>query len=209
MTYENYNRLKKEGVFVGIDEVGRGPLAGPVTVCAVLAAKRLLTLSFFPKIKDSKQLNPQKRRKIFENLNILRKRGEILFSISSVGVRVIDRVGINRAIRIAVARCLSKISLAPSEVTILLDGGLRAPKKYLFQETITGGDEKEALIALASIVGKVLRDEKMERLAQRVPWYGFDKHKGYGTEEHRRLLRRYGISSFHRKKFVRKIFRHS
>jgi ribonuclease HII len=189
--------------FVGIDEAGRGPLAGPVSVGAVLAPIRLLLLPYFEKVRDSKKLSPQKRREIFYRLQEESKKGNIVYAHSLVGSCGIDRDGITASIRCAIARTLKKLL----ETLILLDGGLRAPRVFSFQETIIRGDEKESLIALASIVAKVKRDEKMERLSEQYPQYGFELHKGYGTTLHRKLIKKHNPSPIHRISFLGNILK--
>jgi len=164
---------------IGIDEVGRGPLAGPVAVGAVCIYaehyKRVAKL--FPVIKDSKKLTAKLRnewsKKIFEAETLEYLSCEVSF----VSPSVIDKKGLSYAIRTALENALNAIPHDVSETRVLLDGGLRAPAHYLNQETIIKGDEKELAIALASIVAKVARDKKMVALAKKFPEYGFEKHK--------------------------------
>ena len=193
---------------IGIDEVGRGPLAGPITVAAVAA---MGSTKFLKNIKDSKKLSRVKREEWNEKI-----RGKCMYAISSVGPVVIDRIGISRAAKIAVARCLNKLTtrytLNPARSAggayrfgVVLDGGLYAPKTYAHQETIIKGDERHPLIAAASIVAKVHRDASMRRLHKEFPLYGFDHHKGYGTAMHRRLLKMHGPCSIHRRSFCANI----
>ena len=191
--------------FAGIDEAGRGPLAGPVAVGIVLARERNPALSFFKEVKDSKQLSSQKRLLVYEGLKGAKERGEISFAVSLVGSETIDRVGINNAVKTAVKRCLLRLACDNGKTRVLLDGGLRAPREFIFQETIIRGDEKEALIALASIVAKVTRDRKMERFSARYPNYFFDEHKGYGTDLHRKLIRRYKPCAIHRMTYLKRV----
>ena len=123
-----------------------------------------------------------------------------------VGPRVVDREGLTRATSVAIARALRR--LVPddaTEVLVLLDGGLRAPARYTNQATIIKGDEKEPLIALASVVAKVMRDEKMRTLSYQYPQYGFEGHKGYGTSAHYKAIKKYGISDSHRKSFLTRL----
>jgi ribonuclease HII len=103
------------------------------------------------------------------------------------------------------AECLKKIKAAEIECEILLDGSLKAPKEFLLQKTIIKGDEKHYQISLASIAAKVLRDRKMEQLSAQYPEYGFEIHKGYGTLEHRKTIKKYGPSKVHRKSFLKNI----
>lgn len=210
--------MDKIKYIIGIDEVGRGPLAGPVTVAAVaVKIKRLSKNSvlsfkahktFFNHIlsprknrvleqslKDSKKLSPKQR----EEWNIfLRKCCD--FHIASVSAKVIDKIGISKAVALAIKRVLKKFSRKPS--IVLLDGLLKAPSQYN-QRTIVKGDEKKPLIAAASIIAKVARDKKMVQLHKKFPKYRFDKHKGYGTKLHYEMLKKYGLCAEHRKSFCK------
>ncbi|MAZ40712.1 ribonuclease HII [bacterium] len=188
--------------FVGVDEAGRGPLAGPVAVGVVVAPLRSPKLSFFREVKDSKKLSGQKRREIFEELHKLHVQKELSYAVAFSGPDFIDREGINPAIYKATKRCLNRLGVHPERSHILLDGGLKAPAFYTQQETIIRGDEQEVLIALASIVAKVSRDKKMEGFALRYPHYMFEEHKGYGTELHRKLIKKHKPCPIHRKSFL-------
>lgn len=189
---------------VGIDEAGRGPLAGPIAVAALAAtiksaANSKLQFSNYKvlkNIKDSKKLSAKQR---LEWLKILKNNFQ--YKVSMVGPAVIDRIGIQKATRLAVRRVLKKLSIAPH--IILLDGSLYAPKHYK-QKTIIKGDEKIPIIAAASIAAKVTRDRKMLKLHKDFPEYGFDLHKGYGTQLHYRRLRKHGLSPHHRKTYLKK-----
>ncbi|MCI0532729.1 ribonuclease HII [bacterium] len=189
---------------VGIDEVGRGPVAGPVAVGGVIFFRD--PKDSFAGVRDSKKTSPQKRRAWLEILDREKGSGNLDYAVSFVSASSIDLYGIAVCIEKAVARTLAKLSCNPEDVRILLDGGLRAPKKYFYQKTIIRGDETEQAIALASIAAKVERDARMERYALKYPGYGFEFHKGYGTLDHRRMIRRYGPSDIHRRTFLRKIY---
>jgi ribonuclease HII len=184
---------------VGIDEVGRGPIAGPVTVCALYLSRDVFF--FTGKIKDSKQLNPQKRREIYKRLVALKKQGIINWSVKSKSAQYIDKYGINHAIHRLINETLQTVTIVP-HIKVVLDGGLRASKKYTNQETIIRGDAHEEAIALASIIAKVTRDRYMTGQATRYPLYAFDEHKGYGTDLHYKVLRKHGPISLHRKTFL-------
>lgn len=199
---------------IGIDEVGRGPLAGPVAVGAVCiyAEHHARVKKLFPVIKDSKKLTAKKRKEW--NMQILEAEalGYLSYAVSFVAPSVIDKKGLSYAIRVALEESLGAIerkSPRPrresfdSETKVLLDGGLRAPVHYLNQETIVKGDEKELAIALASIVAKVSRDARMILLAKKFPKYGFEKHKGYGTRFHYEAIKKNGITIHHRKSFLK------
>jgi len=202
---------------IGIDEVGRGPLAGPITVAAVavLLKKPILKSDFsrfrevelpgkLAGIRDSKKLTPRKRE-VWDT--IIRK--NFLHTISSVQPKSIDTRGISVAAHLAVKRCLQKLpkayGLKPKACSVLLDGGLHAPARYANQKTIIKGDELHPIIAAASIVAKVHRDRYMLRLHKKLPQYGFDRHKGYGTKAHMAAIREHGLSEHHRVSFCRGI----
>ena len=207
--------MKKRWI-IGIDEVGRGPLAGPITVAAV-AATEIFNFQFsisneFPmnqfqnlqNIRDSKKLTALQR----EKWNKLIKQN-FIYSVHSISSRIVDKRGISHAARLAVIHCLKKIlpklEIENWKLVILLDSGLYAPSEYKNQQTIIKGDEKVPLIAAASIIAKVHRDKYMTRLHKKYPMYGFDKHKGYGTVMHREAILKHGLSKVHRKSFCRKI----
>ncbi|OGF51446.1 ribonuclease HII [Candidatus Giovannonibacteria bacterium RIFCSPLOWO2_02_FULL_43_11b] len=181
---------------VGIDEAGRGPLAGPVTVAVVAILKN-------SKIKlpdrDSKKLSAKKREEWFQ---FFKDNPLLKYSVSSVSHSIIDKRGISYALRLAVRRSIEKLEFRPK--MILLDGSLFAPQEYN-QKTIIKGDEKIPIIAAASIVAKVTRDRKMVRLAKKYPKYGFEMHKGYGTLTHRVMLKKYGLCEIHRKSFCTRL----
>jgi len=189
---------------IGIDEVGRGPLAGPLCVgaCAVEASKMRICRRVLRGAKDCKQLSPAQREQWFSLLKGAESRREVRLMTAFVGQKAIDARGISWALKTAICRVLRRLGFPPPCCRVLLDGGLRAPRAFLFQETIIRGDEKEPLIALASIVAKVRRDRHMVRLAKRFPQYGFEKHKGYGTQLHYEQLRLHGVCAIHRKSFI-------
>lgn len=188
---------------LGIDEAGRGPLAGPVSVGAVLIPRRYV--SRFQSLRDSKKTTPREREEIFNSLRGAKKDGIINYAVSCVGARMIDRYGISKAVRVAIRRTTKKLGIDGSKTEILLDGLLSAPKAYKFQKTIKGGDQKVPIIALASIAAKVVRDRKMVRLSKIFPQYCFHKHKGYGTFLHRSLLKEHGLSYIHRKSYCKNL----
>ena len=199
-------RTQESGIqfTVGIDEAGRGPLAGPVAVAAVIIFSPK-TLRHLKNIKDSKQLTPKSREKWFEKAQALKAHGILNFSVSFTSEKMIDSRGIVFGIRSSLARSLKNICKNPLSVHILLDGGLRAPHNYPSQETIIRGDETVSIISLASIIAKVCRDRKMVRCAQKYPAYGFEQHKGYGTRMHYERIKKYGICPLHRKSFLKNI----
>ena len=186
---------------VGIDEVGRGPLAGPVAV-GVLVMKE--NLKIFGKIRDSKKLSEKQREEWFEIICAERQRGALDFSVSFVSHIMIDKRGLAWALRTATARALTRLAI-PTDSAIFLDGGLRAPEIFKNQKTIIKGDEKIPVIALASIVAKVTRDHLMIRMAEKYPQYGFERHKGYGTKEHFATIKKHGLCPIHRRSFLLKL----
>ncbi|MEK9175204.1 MAG: ribonuclease HII [Patescibacteria group bacterium] len=204
---------------IGVDEVGRGPLAGPITVgvVAVIANAQFKIKSHKLRktlcgIKDSKKLSVKKREKWRDKLlNDNGHRTSIWCVVASVGPKTIDNVGISRAARHAVSTCLRRLEVRlpignrTSNYKILLDGGLCAPRVYLNQKTIIKGDEKIPIIAAASIIAKIYRDKTMVRYHNKFPEYRFDLHKGYGTNLHCELVRKLGLSDIHRKTFCRNI----
>ncbi len=199
----------KNKYVVGIDEVGRGPLAGPVTVCVVICEekiyKNLKRNKNLPPIgKDSKKLTEKGREKYSKVLEELKKRGKISFSINHISNDVIDTKGISFAIKKAVKDGFKKLKLKPKTCEVLLDGGLQAPVEFK-QKTIIKGDEKERAIAWASILAKVSRDKFMVRMAKKYPKYGLEVHKGYGTAKHREAIQKYGVSRVHRLSFCKSI----
>lgn len=203
---------------VGIDEVGRGPIAGPVAVCATAIKlqvsndeqsarneynKLFSQLPACIKIKDSKKLSPQKRREVLPYVKDWEIAGKLNYSVSFISSEVIDSVGISKSIFTALSDCLEELNLNPATTLVLLDGALHAPKKYIFQETIIKGDDKEMIIALASIIAKVARDDVMEQYGMVYPEYKFEEHKGYGTSDHYKYVKKYGLSPLHRRSFLK------
>lgn len=187
---------------IGIDEAGRGPLAGPVAVAAVAARiKDFKNKKTLFGIKDSKKLTPKFRE---EWKKIIIK--NFFYEISFVSADIIDKKGITKAVKMALRRNLmklrKKINFIPSECFILLDGSLKAPDYYP-QETIIKGDEKIPLISAASVMAKTYRDKKMMNIHKKNPLFRFDLNKGYGTEFHINKIRELGITSYHRKSFCR------
>jgi len=186
---------------IGIDEVGRGPIAGPVAVGALVFlkphAKRI-----FRGVKESKQLTEIQREQWFRIIELAHKSGHIDFKVTFQSQKIIDTKGLSYAIRTAIRVSLKLLKIDPLSAQVLLDGGLKAPIHYVNQKTIIKGDEKEIVIALASICAKVLRDRRMNKLAKKYPLYGFDKHKGYGTKRHYGMIRKYGLLETHRRSFV-------
>lgn len=188
---------------IGIDEVGRGPLAGPVAIGAFKMPADFDGKNF-GKIKDSKKLTPEKREEIDKKLKKLKKEKIVDFFVCFQSAKQIDKLGLSKAIRNCIESGMKKLKVKPQECLVLLDGGLKAPKIFKNQKTIIKGDEKERAIAFASIVAKVRRDALMCKLAKKYPEYCFEIHKGYGTKKHRDLIAKYGLSAEHRRSFCKK-----
>jgi ribonuclease HII len=191
-------------VVVGIDEVGRGPVAGPVAVGAFLIFDDGFDLhvqNFSIPLRDSKQLTRVQREAWYEHIETLRDKGMCDFVVSMVPANLIDLRGITHAIRSALAECLELLECT-EDALVLLDGSLRAPARFKNQITMIKGDEKEMAISLASIVAKVTRDRHMQKLAVRYPQYGFEQHVGYGTEQHYAAIKKHGLTPIHRKTFL-------
>lgn len=189
---------------VGIDEVGRGPLAGPVSVGGVVFPVKtrhfLLT-----GVKDSKALSPNSRSEWFRKIKEAKQAGILDYSVSCVSSKIIDERGIVHAVRVAIRRTLNKLNVPPHQTLVLLDGSLSAPEHFLYQETIIRGDQTVPIIGLASIAAKVTRDRKMVRIAKKYPDFGFEIHKGYGTLFHRKKIKKFGPCEIHRRSFLKGI----
>ena len=205
---------------VGIDEAGRGPLAGPVSISAVIMTLdnyseltrmirsiKWLTTNGFPPLKDSKKLSEVQREKWYEQILLWKKEGFLDFSNTLISSKEIDSKGISSVIKYGTSRILKKFTniCAPEHMNVLLDGSLSAPKEFTNQKTIIKGDELEIIISMASIISKVKRDRKMISLAEKYPAYQFEVHKGYGTDKHRKLIKKYGVVKIHRVSFCRNI----
>lgn len=198
---QQYERqLKEQGICViaGVDEAGRGPLAGPVAAGCVIFNSD----GPFPEADDSKKISEKKRDALYE---------EIISKALSWGVglsdsQLIDEVNILQATHIAMKRAVeeacSKIALKPEMVLI---DHVRLPDFPYSQMPITHGDALSVTIASASIIAKVTRDRMMMEYAKQYPEYGFDKHKGYGTKSHYDAIRAHGLTPIHRRSFLKKI----
>jgi len=198
-------RKLKTNYVIGVDEVGRGSFAGPVTVAAVAIPKKFSFPKFKNlKLKDSKKLTPLQREKWFDWV----KKNKIPYAVSSVSPKIIDKINISNAANLAATKAFQQL-IAKSKlqrVKIYLDGGLFLNKlqttNYKLQ-TIVRGDEKINAIKLASIVAKVIRDKKMKQFHKKYPQYGFLQNKGYGTKKHLNAIKKYGFCSIHRKSFLK------
>jgi ribonuclease HII len=186
---------------LGVDEAGRGPLAGPVAVGVVKVPETFVIAREFPTLADSKQMTPRAREKLYWLMLTRKRNGDIDFCVRFTGPARIDAWGMTRAVRSAVFRGVRALSPGPKDVRVFLDGLLKAPEEYK-QQTIIGGDEAVPAIALASIAAKVSRDRLMRRAAKLFPEYGFEIHKGYGTKKHRNAIKKYGPCEIHRHTFI-------
>lgn len=191
--------LRKQGFsdIAGVDEAGRGPLAGPVFAAAVMLPEDAKING----LDDSKKLSPSKREQVF---NSIMKKATCV-GVGICGESDIDRINILQATFRAMAIAVSKLSSMPD--MILVDGNKKVPQLRSPQKPVVRGDSKCACIAAASVVAKVLRDRYMMQLHMLYPQYGFDRNKGYGTEEHLNVIRKTGLSPAHRKSFVKNILR--
>jgi ribonuclease HII len=189
---------------IGIDEAGRGPLAGPLSVGAVR-----LQLDFDEMLvvgaKDSKKMTPLSRERLYRCMYELRATGTLDFAVGFSDAATIDREGIVPAIRSALAYALESLQLDPAVCDVRLDGGLKAPDHFQNQTTIIRGDQTELAISLASIAAKVERDRLMCEIATQYPGYSLEVHKGYGTAAHLRAIKEKGMSPIHRATFCTRI----
>ena len=191
---------------IGIDEVGRGPIAGPVVVCACALKKGTDVLALFPKkeLRDSKKLSEKVRIAIVEALQPLVTDSSVVFGIGEISGEEIDTMGLSLAIKEAIRCALVNVHNqgVPQNTFIYLDGSLHVDDIYQ-QETIIKGDEKIPEIALASIIAKVYRDTLMKKVADAYPDYGFQNHVGYGTQAHYEAIKAHGLTPFHRRSFLK------
>lgn len=178
----------------GIDEAGRGPLAGPVCAAAVILPDGLE----IPGLDDSKKLSEKKREALFPLIT----ENAVAYGIAFASQREIDEINILQATFLAMRRAFDKLGVPCGYA--LVDGN-RMPPLPVPGETVVGGDGRAMSIAAASILAKVTRDRLMLEYAKQYPEYGFDKHKGYGTKAHVEALRAFGPSPIHRTTFLRKI----
>ena len=184
--------LPVSGFLCGIDEVGRGPLAGNVVAACVILD---LSAEFIPGVNDSKKVSPETREALFP---LIQERA-VTWSIGEATPEEIDELNILQATFLAMRRALESLTIKPA--LLLVDGNQTIPGINLPQKTLVGGDSLSASIAAASILAKVVRDRQMEEWDQRFPEYGFAQHKGYGTSFHNEALNKHGLSLIHRRSF--------
>ena len=195
---EDLQQILNKITEVGIDEVGRGAVFGPVfSAVVVLTEKHKVTLKEFG-VKDSKKLTPKKRKLLLPKILLL----STDYGIGQSSVREIDKFGIRVATELSMIRALKKLKEKPSE--LIIDGPLLLRPWKGTQYNVVSGDSKFTSIASASIVAKVSRDKLMERLEKEYSGYLIFKNKGYGTKEHLSLIKENGITNLHRKSFLKK-----
>lgn len=180
-------------VLVGIDEVGRGPLAGPVVASAVILPPHIELLG----LKDSKKLNSQKRDELYKEITEV----ALAIGVGIVDAKRIDEINILQATFEAMRQALRQINVSYS--CVLVDGNKEIPNVEGVQQAIIGGDNKSASIAAASVIAKVTRDRMMEEYATLYPGYDWESNKGYGSNAHYDAIRRKGITPLHRKSFLK------
>ena len=181
-------------IVCGVDEAGRGPLAGPVCAAAVILPRDLQIEG----LNDSKKLTDKRRRALFDVITAQ----AVSYGIAFASEQEIDEINILQATFLAMRRALDQLSVRPA---IALIDGNRMPPLPVPGETIVKGDAKSPSVAAASILAKVSRDRVMLEYAKQYPEYQFEKHKGYGTKVHVEALHTYGPSPIHRKTFLKKI----
>jgi ribonuclease HII len=205
MKYPNFKeekKLYKKGykMVAGIDEAGRGPLAGPVIACAITFPQFLIFNFKFLNINDSKKLSAKQREEIYE---ALKDNPDVEWGIGRVSEKVIDKINILNATKLAMKRAVQNLSDRTNSAKadfLLIDGnfGIKCP---IPQKSIIKGDQKVFSVAAASIVAKVTRDRLMINYHKKYPEYCFDRHKGYPTKYHKDIIKNHGLCQIHRKTF--------
>ncbi len=193
--YDNQIRCGNK-IICGVDEAGRGPLAGDVYASAVIFREDV----FIDGINDSKKLSEKKRERLFDE--IIQK--SLTYCIATASVSEIDSINILQASMLAMKRAVEGLSIVPD--IVLVDGNKIPSGMPCRCECIVKGDAKSASIASASVLAKVARDRYMKELSEKYPQYMFEKHKGYPTKLHYDMLEKYGASDIHRKSFLKKFY---
>ncbi len=194
MLYENEALASGYDIVCGVDEAGRGPLAGPVYAAAVVLKKG----QTIEGVNDSKKLSEKKREELFDKIVSECS----AFSVGRASEREIDEINILQATFLAMKRAVDGLSIKPD---IALVDGNQIPPLDCAVKTVIKGDAKSESIAAASIIAKVSRDRYMKEMAAKYPEYQFEKHKGYGTKLHYEMIEKYGICEIHRKSFLKKV----
>ena len=184
---------KGYNMIAGVDEAGRGPLAGDVYAAAVILPPDICIEG----LNDSKKISEKKREKLFDEI----KDVALAYAVATASVEEIDEYNIRNATYIAMNRAIEALGITPDYV--IVDGDCIKECNYP-HECVVKGDARSLSIAAASILAKVSRDRKMLELAEKYPQYGFEKHKGYGTKVHIEALKEFGASEIHRKTFIKK-----
>lgn len=192
---ENEYREKGFDIICGVDEAGRGPLAGPVYAAAVILPSDCVIEG----LNDSKKLTEKKREALFDEI----KEKALAYSIASADEKEIDEINILNATFLAMKRAIASLSVRPD--LALIDGNQK-PHTDIEEVTVIKGDAKSMSIAAASVLAKVSRDRFMLEMAEKYPQYEFARHKGYGTKLHYEKIAQYGVCDIHRRTFLKKIF---
>ena len=191
LEYENEIWAKEINLIAGVDEAGRGPLAGPVCAAAVILPKGVIIEG----INDSKKLSEKKREKLFDEI----AEKAVAYSVQFCEPEIIDSINIRQATHLAMENAVKALSVVPEYIMIDGNDNIPFPIPYKY---IIKGDAKSQTIAAASILAKVSRDRLMVELDKEYPVYGFAKHKGYGTKAHIEAIQKYGVTKVHRKTFM-------
>lgn len=198
----DFDKTISNELIAGVDEAGRGPLAGPVVCACVIMpldeSKMLLG------INDSKKVTAKKRSELFKNI----KNTAIAYSIVEISEKVIDEINILNATKLGMSKAIQDVEKQLEEkfnknLDVVLIDAVRLPEVQIKQQNIIKGDAKSYNIAAASILAKVYRDNLMEKFAKKYPQYNFEKHKGYGTKLHIENLKKYGKCEIHRESFIK------
>ncbi|MBE6729018.1 MAG: ribonuclease HII [Ruminococcaceae bacterium] len=194
-SYEKSAKEKGLKSVCGVDEAGRGPLAGPVCAAAVI----LPDDAVIEGLDDSKKLSEKKREALYDKII----NTAVSYGIAFSDVEEIEEVNILGATYIAMCRAVEKLKVKPDYV--LVDGNRYPPMLEIEGETVVKGDSKSMSIAAASILAKVTRDRLLLEYAKQYPEYGFEKHKGYGTKAHIEAIKKFGVTKIHRQSFLKKL----
>jgi len=200
LSYPNFNIEKKiGGAVIGIDEVGRGPLAGPVVSCACIFFDYSIEQSRLSLFDDSKKLTIKKKCEAFHTVYQLKKENKLRFSLGFANVVEIDKFNILEAVKISMKRAVQKLHY--EKANLIIDGKIDLKLSQHKSNGIIRGDQKSYSIATASIIAKMHRDRYMRHLSSQHPSYDWDKNAGYGTKKHIEQIHKNGITDHHRKSF--------
>ena len=188
-----------KGTVIGVDEVGRGPLAGPVVSCACTFKNYKIDKKFIDKIDDSKKISYKNRIKIFKIIQNLKDNKEINYSLGFATVEEIDSHNILEATKLSMIRAINKLNFKKGN--IIFDGKMKLNIKNFISKDIVKGDNKSISIATSSIIAKIHRDRYMRFLSLKFPNYNWEQNAGYGTKKHIDEIYKNGITDYHRKSF--------